>query len=42
MWNIKRTSELDEIDREVRSFTIKFAIAMVLAVAVGVWIAWLL
>ena len=42
MWKIKPTSELDEIDREVRSFTIKFSIAMVFAVAVGVWIAWLL
>ena len=42
MRNIKPPSEPDKIDREVRSFTIKFTIAMILAVAVGVWIAWLL
>lgn len=48
MRNIEPPSEPDEIDRqvdidrEVRSFTIKFSMAMVLAVAVGVLIAWLL
>ena len=42
MRNIEPPSKQDEIDREVRSFTIKFSIAMVLAVAVGVGIAWLL
>ncbi|MDE0036393.1 MAG: hypothetical protein OXU77_02405 [Gammaproteobacteria bacterium] len=42
MWNIKPMSGLADVEREVRSFTIKFSISMVVAIALGVLIAWML
>ena len=39
---MKPLSGLADVEREVRSFTIKFSISMVVAIALGVLIAWLL